>query len=73
MISCNNKLIKQYNTKHMLIGENNGGHLGSMGATQAAEWEIEVIHTHTYILAKKLNAIYQHKTLVKRGRLFLKG
>lgn len=38
----------------MLIGENNGGHLGSMGATQAAEWEIEVIQTHIHIDKKAL-------------------
>lgn len=45
MVSCNNKLIKQYDTKHMLIGENNRGHFGSMGTTQVAGWEIDVTHT----------------------------
>lgn len=35
-------MLKQ-NTKHMLIGEYKEKHFGSMGATQAAEWEREML------------------------------
>ena len=35
-------MLKQ-NTKHVLIGEYKEEHFGSMGATQAAEWEREML------------------------------
>lgn len=37
-------MSSEQTTKHVLAGEYRGRYFGSMGATQAAEWEREMIH-----------------------------